>query len=637
MRKPKAKVLSHPKDRKAATPNKPVMKLIEAAVYDPEAPFVKDEVISAETKYQRSRVSMQAVNEGKVNIRGTFAIITYHKDGQLAEAHKDGDNWKMGFRQLRESDPRATPTGEKVTVTLKRIPNTAAFKQMVESEEWTTSKLIEAAGYDPFNYGDDLSGQGIVGPPNSEFIPLMGGPFSKQLYLYDFLDMQAKCFWSKNHDPFAKAIITMKRAYTIGKGVKLMFKNASCQQAWDDFEKRAKFSEKLRNDVETLIWGGEIMTEKIKIGRKPSIAQKDTSTCWEVVTDPATPDIPIYFHFQFPTQWQLIYKAGDVSSEYIINDVPADRMIHVKVNVTPGEKRGRSDLYPILPWMKRYRDYTNAKVVKAQMEESWALDISVDGNAGDVETIAAAQQVNRIPPAGSARVHNKDIEYNILQPSSSSTSGRDNVGDQIKTVIAIGGGIAPEWLGDSAAGATKVTARAKEGPAEANIQDRQAVVEGYVRQVAEYVLDEDPDLPKMQVRPASLSKAKAALLKRDWKALVKESLALAAGGLIEEPIDKSFEVIFPEADTNDRTAKIADIMSAERMGHVSHERAMTMVAKELGITDFDAMEEQEQIQAEVDLGAGNPEWRQSAGADTTQQDAGDGKAVPLTPKPSIQK
>lgn len=631
-RKPKAqvKMLSHPSDKEAEVRKPFHAKVQMQEAYDPDKEYKDSEIISAEKRLGLSRVNVEAARAGKISVRGTFAVINYYKDGQIAEAQPIADGWKAGFRNLRESDGRVGATETKMRLTLKRVPNTQAFLGLTESNEWLTSKIIEAAGFDPFNYGDNLSGQGIVGPPNNEFIPLMGGPFSKNLYMYDFLDMQAKCFWSKNHDPFAKAIITMKRAFVIGKGVKLMFKNADCQEAWDAFEKRSKFQNKLRDDVETLVWGGEIQTEKIK-GKdgRPSIKQNDPSTCWEVVTDPATPDDPIYFHYQYPTQWQLTYKAGDISSEYIINDVPADRVIFVKVNVTPGEKRGRSDLYPILSWMKRYRDYMNAKVVKAQMEESWALDISVDGNAADVEAIASANPINRIPPAGSTRVHNKDVEYNILQPSSSSTSGRDNVGDQIKTVIAIGGGIAPEWLGDSAAGSTKETARTKEGPAQVNIEDRQMVVENYIREVAEYVMAEDFTLPTMQVRPASLSKAKACLLRGDWKGLAQETIALSTGGVVEEPIDKSFEVMFPESQTEDRTAKIADIMSSERMGYISHQRAMSMVAKELGITDFDAPEEQQQIQAETDLGAGNPEWSDAAGK--LAQDKGDGAPKPLTP------
>lgn len=608
---PKPKTLSHPTDR-AEKPKQGIGKIHtkQAEAYDPDKEYNEAEVVSSDKRQNLARISVEAVKKGSVNVRGTFAILEYYKDGKLAEATKipGGKGWKLGFRALKESDNRRPKDAlPEVRVRLVRAPTTESFMKLVDSAEWSTSKIMESSGFDPFNYGDNLSG--ISGPPNDEYIPLMGGPFSKQMYLYDYLDMQAKCFWSKNHDPFAKAIVRLKRAFVVGKGVKLLFKNADCQKSWDDFDKRNSFQEKLRSDVETLVWGGEVMTQKMKDrSGRPSIKQEDPSTCWEIVTDPATPDEPIYFHFQYPTQWQLTYKQGDIGSEYIINDIPADRMIHVKVNVTPGEKRGRSDLYPILSWLKRWRDLMNAKVVKAQMEQSWALDISVDGSPSDVEQIAAANPINRIPPPGSTRVHNKDIEYNVIQPSSSSTAGDGDTANQLKNVIAIGAGIAPEWLGESAAGSTKETARTKEGPASRNIEDLQTVTEGYIRQIADFNMDADRELPTTQVRPSSLSAVKAALLKRDWKAVIMETTALMVGDFIQEPIDKSYEVIFPEPDTDDRTAKISDIMASERSGYISHERAMSMVAKELGITSFDAIDEQQEIQAEQDLGAGNPEW-----------------------------
>lgn len=609
-RKVKAAALVHPADRKQQERKSHKVVTKSPPAYDPEQPFVDSEVISSESRYKMMRIDRKALESGNVSVRGSFAVMVYQNNGRTAEAvQRKGGKWTLGFRDTTESDRPAPRDGGKLSLKIVRVADSAAFKKLVESKEWATSKIMESAGYDPFNYGDTWSSNGLVGPPNNEFIPLMGGPFSKQLYMYDYLDAQAKGFWSKNHDPFSAAIVRLKRSYTIGKGVKLLFRNADCQKAWGQFEKRSRFQQKLRDDVETLVWGGEIMTEKIKDSDgKPTIKQWDPSTCWEIVGDPANVEDPHYFHFQFPTQWQLTYKSGDIGSEYIINDVPADRMIHVKVNVTPGEKRGRADLYPVLSWNKRWRDYMNAKVVKAQMEQSWSLDISVDGNAGDVQQIADQNPVNVVPPAGSTRVHNKDIEYAVIQPTASSTAGRDDVADQIKNVIAIGAGIAPEWLGESAAGSTKETARTKEGPASRNIEDRQMVVEDYIRQIADYVLVADSSIPKRQARPASLSKVKAALQARDWKAVILETTALMMGSEMDEPTDTSFEVIFPEADTDDRTAKIDDILKAESAGILKHERVMEMIAKELGITNFDAIEEMQDIQAERDQGSGNGEW-----------------------------
>lgn len=54
-----------------------------------------------------------------------------------------------------------------------------------------------------------------------DFIPLMAGPFNKQLYWFDYLDMHSKCFEAATHNPVAKRIIKVITQFVLGKGVKL--------------------------------------------------------------------------------------------------------------------------------------------------------------------------------------------------------------------------------------------------------------------------------------------------------------------------------------------------------------------------------------------------------------------------------
>ncbi len=615
--------LTHPADRKKAAVNRPTSTTKTVPEYDPEKEY-PEPIISAFDRYKRMAIESKAMKKGSLNITGHFAVLTAYKDGKMCEAKKTSTGWKLGFNTIRESYRHTIERdhkGVRLHVAMKSIHTFAQFKALVESSEWQTSKLLEGFGVDAFDLGDDVGFGNVTGPPNNEYTPLMGGPSSKNLYLYDYLEMHAKCFWAKNHHPLGKAIIRTLRNYVIGKGCTLLFKNPDCQKAWDEFLKRAKFPSKLRTDTETMLWSGEIMSEKVKVNGKPSLAQVDPSTVWEIVTDPLTPDVPIYFHQQYPTQWQLVYKPGDVSLEYVINDIPGEKMIFHKINTSPGEKRGRSELFPVLSWLKRYRDYLNAKVIKAQAEASWALDVEVDGSQADTDRIAGDPSMTKIPPPGSTRVHNKEVKYEFLTPTASSTQGRDDVADQLVKTIAIGAGVAPEWLGESAAGSTKETARTKEGPASRNVESLQIVMEEYIREVAEYVMAEDGDIPEEQIRPASLGKVKQALLQRDWKKLLKEVTALMVGGDIVEATDKGFEVIMPEMDTDDRKTKLDAIVLAEVRKYITHIRAATMFAKELNITDYDGDAEAAEIQAEADMGGGNEEWA-AAGKGAAGKDQG---------------
>jgi hypothetical protein len=58
-------------------------------------------------------------------------------------------------------------------------------------------------------------------------------------------------------------------------------------------------------------------------------------------------------------------------------------------------------------------------------------------------------------------------------------------------------------------------------------------------------------------------------------------------------------VIFPEIITQDRSQKLQDLALGEQQGWWSKQRAATIAAKEMGMTDYDFNSEQENVNAEM--------------------------------------
>lgn len=502
----------------------------------------------------------------------------------------------------------------KIKVQRHLVKNTEGLKKFLESSASKKSRLLEA---DPFALGLD-SGAASGLPPNNEFIPLQGGPFNKQLYLYDYLDQHAKAFQAKNHNPLAKEIVDVITFFSMGKGVVMKFRAPELQTAWDQFAKRNRFAEFVRMDADTITWAGEIMTHKTHFADGfPCIKHIDPSTVWEIVTNPQDITEAYYFHQQFPTQWQLVYKPGDISSEYVVNDIPAAEVVHVKINTVPGEKRGRSDLFAVLGWLKRFKDYYDAKITKAQIEESWALRKTIKGSAADVDAVFNDPAITQVPPPGSVILENEAITTEYLTPTTSAGQATDNVGEAIRSIVATGAGLSPEYLGVGGQSSTRATSITKSEPAERKFEDRQMFMEGYIRQIADWFIEEaiaKGIAPKKQARLADLAKLKQAVRERKWIAVIKEATALIGLSILGEPIDRNYEVIFPEISTQDRTAKIKDIATAQAMKYISKERAATMTAKELGITSYDFVEEQEKIREETEEAALDADSMIDAGA-----------------------
>ena len=497
-----------------------------------------------------------------------------------------------------------------VRVELNKIKNTEGLRQFLASKEARASRLLES---DAFALGTDslTSASTAPFPPNNEYIPIMGGPFSKQLYLFDYLDMHAKCYEAKNHNPLAKEIIDIITFFSIGKGVTIKFNNDQVQDLWDKFAERNKLQQYLRMDSDTLTWAGELGSHKTKFPDGfPRLRHIDPSTVWEIVGDPLDTEIPYYYHQQFPTQYQLTYKPGDIASAYVVNDIPADEVIWLKINTVPGEKRGRSDLFNILGWLKRFRNYYDARITKAQMEESFGLDVLIKGSANDVDDWLSDPNNSMIPRPGDKLVHNEAVEYKYIQPTASSAgNATDSIGEAIRSICATGAGLSPEYLGVGGKSGTRATAITKSEPSARKFEDRQTIFKGYIDEIIKWWKVAMPGMPTTQVRDASLGALKRALQARKWALVAKEAVALMSAGVVTEPIDMNYQIIFPEIGTEDRTAKMKDIATSQALEYLSHKRAATMTASELQITDYDYDDEQEQIRLEREERENDPLYK----------------------------
>ena len=597
---PAPKMIHGAKVKQASTGTKPSLKwLAGPAPEDPDAGFTFQ--ITAEA--WRKKMAIPLVSNEKEGIKAARVF------GNVATMELTGKNDANGRPQLK--------------CKMNRVESTEGLRKLLDSDVFKRSRYMETRpfgretlaktawfkegmreSYDPFALGNDnLTSAGTNGwPPNNEYVPILGGPFNKQLYLTDYLEMWARCFEAKNHNPVMKEVVDVISFFSMGKGVQLKFNNPQVQDAWGIFDKRNKFSGPfLRMDSDTLTWGGEVMTHKTVFPDGfPRLRHIDPSGVWEIVTNPRDIEEVFYYHQQFPTQWQLVYKPGDVGSEYVIEDIPAEEVIHMKINCVPGEKRGRSDLFAVLGWGKRLKDYYDARITKAQVEESFCIDVTIDGSPADVAGFIADPDNNRVPRPGDKLVHNKAVEFNYKNPTSSSSGNAiDSIGEAIRSLIATGVGLSPEYLGVGGKSGNRASSITKSEPSARKFEDRQERFKGYITEIVEWWQHHPgAKLPTTQVRPAAMTNLKAALSKRDLLGVAKEAAALIGFVNVTEPIDLGFQVIFPEIGTEDRTAKLKDIAQSQALQYLSRERAATMTATELGIDDYDFDEEQEKIREE---------------------------------------
>lgn len=458
----------------------------------------------------------------------------------------------------------------------RRLKNREQFKEAVTRGN-ARRKFREANSFAYDGYGTTAGANaGLIG---DDFVPLLGGPFFKQQYLYDYLRSQAYCYHEWNHHPLAKAAVSITRDFVLGRGYRIDSDDDRALALWQAFEETNDIQKMMEQvvtegavDGETMIWwlpqGEAYIQWQLRPGQAaepvtiPRIRLIDPSTCWEVVTFPEDITRVLFYQLVFPTQYQMYTGTSGGSavptSKFIMQQLPATDVMHFKYNCFSNEKRGRSDLFPVLGYLKWIRDCVNYKLVSLKKQSAWTEDIAVEGSQTDVDNLAASLAgLGPFEPAGSRFIHTSKIKREYLA-NQGGGNGSDSTLDWGLNMFAAGVQIPVTYFGlTHSAGQTKASA----------------------------IVGTEPVAKKMERRQLECKRILLAL----WKRF--QSKYGVAGS--------ECEITFPEIITQDRSQKLKDIKFTEDCGYISRERAANMASKELDIDSYDYDTEKQEIDAET--------------------------------------
>ena len=483
--------------------------------------------------------------------------LEVHTSGELIEAIKK-------YPDTVKVDARILGTNSNGKTLIK-----CTERELLEfSKKRESAKMREA--YDTFLYDDAIVPSSNVG---QDFVPIMGGPFFKQLYSRDYLRMHSAAFYAKNHDPIANAIINIITEFTIARGYKMIIKNKKAEVLWKAFEKVNKipqmmdgFSDEISIYGEQMIWWlpnhetkivyRPIVTDTIPIGAIPRVRCVDPSNFIEIVTHPEDISRVLFYQWLAPTQYQIYTDGKQPGTKFIYQQIPADQIMHYKINSVSNEKRGRSEYFSALGYMKRLRDSIDYNVISDQKAAAWSIDTTIDGNDQDIsDYVSAQQELGTIPAAGSEFVHTKAVQRQYLG-NQSRAKGESATFSWCLSMICSAVRIPTSYLGTHLSGGqTRASALVATEPVAKRFERRQTLY----RQVLTDMFDR---------------------LMREFG------------------INAECEVVFPELISQDSSAKIKDIQFANSAGYISHERASQMIAKELDIDNFVYDEELKKIDKE---------------------------------------
>jgi hypothetical protein len=403
-----------------------------------------------------------------------------------------------------------------------------------------------------FEQGDYVGDTGPYDPGQyTEFTPLFGGPYYKQLYLYDMLTMHARAFETKNHNPLAKRIIDLFAQYSFGRRFKWRIKDEKKSKVWEDHAKKINLIQRLSK-----FWVSEYLTFGELFIDKVTWNSIDPSSVWDIITDPD--DITnVYYYYQcYSTPFaqftghKVVGAPGSEKVkpvEFHIKQLPFDQIMHMKRNVTSFEKRGRSTLYPVLGWLKRVKDLYDAMVVRAQLAATFVWDIEINGSQDDVNNFVSGE--SDAFGTGKTFYHNQQVKRQPMAAlPSSSSHGDSGMASELMSFIATGVGIPKDYFNVmGSGGSNRATALVGAEPFTKLIEDIQADFEHFLLEMVKVVFEQ--------------------------------------AGIEYE--DGDIEFIFPSVTKDTTTETVANIQIGELNQWLDKQTAAEMFAAEMNITTYE--------------------------------------------------
>lgn len=435
----------------------------------------------------------------------------------------------------------------------------AQLREASESlRESAEKSLREHDTFSMGTYPDEVTGTNKpLFPLQENFLPGMSSPASKQMLFVDYQGMHVKSWEAATRNPIGKRIVKLVPQFVLGRGVAGSCKDEAKQREWDSFWHRNRMRLRLKQQLRELLIYGEIFNRFYKRPEGLVIRNMDPITIWDIVTNPDDIEEVYYYHQQYVilNQSPIPGRTGSPST-LVIRQVPAADVDHFAINRTSSEKRGRSELYVILGWLQRFKEFVNDRVLVNKMRTMFALDVTVEG--GKTEVDAAEAQFGTPPGPAAALVHNKAVTIDFKSTTTNATDASTDA-ELLLKIIAIGAGVSEQFLGVSKQ-TSRASALISTEPDVKNFEDYQEIVEEMLIRMSERVF---------------LGKKVGLQSQRT-----------------------TIEFSFPSLASEDRSAKIKDLAFMESMDWITKKRAASMAAKETNITTYDYEKEQDEIRKE---------------------------------------
>lgn len=327
--------------------------------------------------------------------------------------------------------------------------------------------------------------QVVVEDPDTADWTLLGAG-QNNLSEHDRLDARTKARHLVAHNPHAKNVLRLLEVYVVGPGLnveavhrrngnnkQLQRTAARANRLWSDFLRQNRRHWSYREFARRTWRDGEVFVRKFHgptwpptvrfidaelIGDPPHLAGNKG-----ILTDPDDVETP------------LAYLHVDPVSGSLLEEIPAEEILHTKVGVDSNQKRGVTVFLPVLDVLKRFEGWMETELIARKLQASIVLWRKVRGSPLQATALGESAQTGTTITAqgtlgrekirsGTILTTPADTDLEFLNPN---TNFADAVplGRLILLCVAAGQGLPEFMLTADASNANYASTMVAEAPA----------------------------------------------------------------------------------------------------------------------------------------------------------------------------
>jgi hypothetical protein len=342
--------------------------------------------------------------------------------------------------------------------------------------------------------------------------PLEEWSWSTRKYVLE----QCHLAWERN--PIGKTAVFYNRAFSVQNGAAITYKNKEvervCQAFIDDPENGLRDLEK--STVDCLFVDGEVFLRFFK-GNGVEGARGETKIVplvpWGVI---GIKHAQGFWKRVEHYHYRLTQDNGDDDErdfETIDEKIPAADVHHIAINRLSYERRGRPEMFAMLPWLQAYKEWLENRARQNFWRGAVLFWVKLI-NALPAQVMSKLNAYKKPPQPGSVVVSNDKEEWTQFSPNVGAQDASED-GRQFRAMAATAARLPESWLSDGA-NANLATATAQALPALMSFGEMQdimrekfwkpilkRVIENAIEagDLEEFVEEQDADGDKVEDKP----------------------------------------------------------------------------------------------------------------------------------------